>query len=104
MSNGGRRNGWQRAGGSVMGNGGRSNGWQRAGGSVMGNGGQSWKKGPRCFNCSEFGHIARYCRYPREKLNAMASGTEDEESGSSSDESRAHGVNHVASPALYQQL
>ncbi|XP_038115212.1 uncharacterized protein LOC6038259 [Culex quinquefasciatus] len=104
MSNGGRRNGWQRAGGSVMGNGGRSHGWQRAGGSVMGNGGQSWKKGPRCFNCSEFGHIARYCRYPREKLNAMASGTEDEESGSSSDESRAHGVNHVASPALYQQL
>lgn len=100
----GRNSSWQRAGGSVMGNGGRNSGWQRAGGSVMSNGGQPWKKGPRCFNCSQYGHIARNCRYRKEKLNAMASGTDDDDSGSSSDEGRQHGVNHVASPALYQEL
>lgn len=83
---------------------GRSSSWQRASGSGTSNGGQPWKKGPRCFNCSEYGHIARYCRNRKEKLNAMASGTDDEDSGSSSDEGRAHGVNHVASPALYQEL
>nr|XP_019559166.2 uncharacterized protein LOC109427935 [Aedes albopictus] len=58
----------------------------------------------RCFNCSRMGHIARFCRFPKERLNSAASVTDDDETSVSSDGSRPRAINHVASQALFHEL
>lgn len=58
----------------------------------------------RCFNCSRMGHIARFCRFPRERMNSATSVTDDDESSYNSECSQARAVNHVASDALFHEL
>nr|XP_019539330.2 uncharacterized protein LOC109410246 [Aedes albopictus] len=58
----------------------------------------------RCFNCFRMGHIARFCRFPKERLNSAASVTDDDETSVSSDGSRPRAINHVASQALFHEL
>lgn len=58
----------------------------------------------RCYNCSKLGHIARFCRFPTERVNSAASATDDDGSSTCSDGSRPRAINHVASEALYHDL
>ncbi|XP_055584928.1 uncharacterized protein K02A2.6-like [Uranotaenia lowii] len=57
----------------------------------------------RCFACGGEGHVARLCRFGRNRPNLNAS-IERETASSESEEDRPHGVNHVASVALFHEL
>lgn len=58
----------------------------------------------RCFNCSKPGHIARFCKFPKDRMNSAASVTDDDGSSESSECSQLRAINHVASEALFHEL
>lgn len=58
----------------------------------------------QCYNCSRMGHIARFCRFPKQRMNSTARVTDDDESSSGSECSQIHTINHVGHEALFHEL